>query len=96
MEHATCYYDDNYWTAITDGHVKYIWFLRTGKEQLFDLDKDPGETIDLSKVAEYSNLLETMRGAMAQHLSERGEEWVKDGELQQRESTLLYSPNYPK
>lgn len=96
MEHATCYYDDNYWTAITDGHVKYIWFLRTGKEQLFDLDKDSGETIDLSKVAEYSNLLVTMRGAMAQHLSERGEEWVKDGELQQRESTLLYSPNYPK
>jgi len=32
---------------------------------------------------------------MAEHLSERGDKWVKDGQLQKREKTLLYSPNYP-
>ena len=33
---------------------------------------------------------------MVEHLSERGEEWVKDGKLVTRKSTLLYSPNYPR
>ena len=33
---------------------------------------------------------------MVNHLSERGEEWVKDGKLVIREESMLYSPNYPK
>jgi hypothetical protein len=33
---------------------------------------------------------------MVKHLSERGEEYVKDGKLQLIEKTILYSPNYPK
>lgn len=36
-----------------------------------------------------------MRRAMAEHLQERGEEWVKDGKLVVRKESLLYSPNYP-
>ena len=32
---------------------------------------------------------------MVQHLSERGEEWVKDGQLVKRGKTMLYSPEYP-
>lgn len=96
MEHATCYADHNYWVAITDGHVKYIWFVRSGEEQLFDIDTDPGETKNLTSEAGYGDRLEEMRGLMKQHLSERGEEWVKDGILQRRVTTLLYSPNYPK
>ena len=36
-----------------------------------------------------------MRKAMAEHLEERGEEWMKDGELIVRDKSLLYSPNYP-
>ena len=27
---------------------------------------------------------------------QRGDEWVKDGQLVTREKTQLYSPNYPK
>ena len=30
------------------------------------------------------------------YLSERGDEWVRDGKLQPRSTTLLYSPNFPK
>ena len=96
LEHATCYSDHNYWCALTDGLLKYIWFLHTGEEQLFDLVKDPQETTDQSQNKKYRKQLEELRAAMAAHLSERGEEWVKDGRLQTRSTTLLYSLNYPK
>ena len=95
LEHATCYSDRNYWCALTDGKIKYIWFVHTGEEQLFDLVKDPKETTDVSKDRKYRKQLETLREAMKNHLSERGEEWVKDGQLVTRDKTLLYSPNYP-
>ena len=43
LEHATCYSPDNYWCALTDGKIKYIWNFHTGTETLFDLQKDPQE-----------------------------------------------------
>lgn len=96
MEHATAYSGDNYWCALTDGHIKYIWFFRTGKEQLFNLDKDPGELKDLANDPSWKEELKNWRGHMVDHLKERGEGFVKDGKLVQREKTLLYSPNYPR
>ena len=50
LEHATCYSADNYWCALTDGKMKYIWFIHTGEEQLFDLSSDPGEQKNLSGI----------------------------------------------
>ena len=96
LEHATCYSKDNYWCALTDGKIKYIWNLNNGTEQLFDLTKDPLELHDAANDKKYKKQLEKMRGAMVNHLSERGEEFVKDGKLAVRKSTLLYSPNLPK
>lgn len=95
IEHATAYWDDNYWCALTDGKIKYIWFFRTGEEQLFNLSADPGETENLAGDASWTKELGRMRKAMADHLSERGEEWVKDGNLVVRTKSLLYSPEYP-
>lgn len=95
IEHATAYWQNNYWCALTDGKVKYIWFFLTGEEQLFDLVYDPGELNNLSKDSSSQRQLELMRKAMAEHLQERGEEWVKDGKLVVRKKSLLYSPNYP-
>ncbi len=95
IEHATCYAEENYWCSLTDGKVKYIWFMRTGEEQLFDLVSDPGEIIDLYQSREHRQLLEEMRGEMVNHLSERGDGFVKDGKLVRRDKTMLYSPNYP-
>lgn len=94
LEHATCYSKENYWCALTDGTWKYIWFFRTGDEQLFNLKTDPGEEIDLaeSNTAE----LEKWRNEMVHHLKIRGEDFVKDGHLVKVEKTLLYGPNYPK
>lgn len=96
IEHAAAYWEDNYWCALTDGKVKYIWFFRTGQEQLFDLSGDPNELHDLSKERASRKLLNEMRMAMAEHLKERGEDWVKDGKTVTRKQSLLYSPNYPQ
>lgn len=96
MEHATCYSDDNYWAALTDGKIKYVWNFHNGSEQLFDLREDPGETHDLSENEAYQHKLSELRKAMMNHLSERGDSFVKEGKLVTRGTTLLYSPNYPK
>ena len=96
MEHATCYQKENYWCALTDGKMKYIYFFYTGEEQLFDINNDPGELNELSKKSEYKSKLKIWRSRMVDHLSERGEGFVKDGKLQVRKETMLYSPNYPK
>ena len=82
MEHNTAYFPENYWCALTDGKIKYVWFFHTGQEQLFDLTKDPQELRDLSTVSRYRKQLAAMRQEMVSYLSERGEEWVKDGQLE--------------
>lgn len=96
LEHATSYSDDNYWCGLTDGKIKYIWSFHTGKEQLFDLKKDSHEIHDVANDKKYKKILEIMRREMIAHLSERGEGFVKDGQLVVRKSTLLYGPDYPK
>lgn len=95
LEHSTCYSPDNYWCALTDGKMKYIWRFHTGKEELFDLSKDPHELKDVAKEKKYQSQLLSMRQAMVKHLSERGEEFVKDGKLQVLKRTVLYSPLFP-
>lgn len=95
LEHSTCYSPDNYWCALTDGKMKYIWRFHTGEEELFDLSKDPHELKDVAKEKKYQSQLLSMRQAMVKHLSERGEEFVKDGKLQVLKRTILYSPLFP-
>ena len=46
--------------------------------------------------AAYATQLKEMRQAMVDHLAERDETFVKDGKLVVRETTMLYSPNYPQ
>jgi len=96
LEHATCYTKENYWCALTDGKIKYVWNYYTGEEQLFDLTKDRGELRNLVSEKHYRKKLADLREAMVKHLSERGEGFVKEGKLVVRKERLLYSPNYPK
>lgn len=95
LEHATCYSPDNYWCALTDGKIKYVWRFHTGEEELFDLVKDPHELHNVAYEKAYHYQLQELRNAMIEHLSERGEEFVKDGQLQTLKRTLLYSPLFP-
>ena len=96
LEHATCYSKENYWCALTDGTLKYIWFFSSGEEQLFNLKEDPGEEIELSANETSHNTLQSWRRKMIEHLRERGNGFVFDNELVVREETMLYSPHYPE
>lgn len=94
LEHTTTYFAHNYWCALTDGKIKYIWFF-DGNEQLFDLRNDPYEKHDLSKSEKYIQTLRKWHGYMVDHLKDRGDEFVKNGQLIIRPKAMLYSPNYP-
>lgn len=94
LEHATCYSEENYWCGLTDGKMKYVWNLHNGSEQLFDLQKDPQELHNCVADKAYINIRQEMKTALAEHLKERGDSFVKDGVLRTR-SNMLYSPNFP-
>lgn len=97
LEHDIVFNTTVHWNALTDGHQKYIFHAFFPREQLFDLDKDPGETHDVSADAAYQADLVRWRQRLAgQFAAEmRGPQWVKEGVLQQRVQGQLYSPNYP-
>ncbi len=95
LEHDRCYSPLNHWTAVTDGRSKFIFHCETGEEQFFDLDADPGETKDRAQDPAYADRVAKWRQYMVDHLSERGEPFVKDGKLAIRKGSYLYSPNWP-
>ena len=95
LEHARIYEPDNAWVALTDATYKYIYFTLTGQEQLFNLDKDPMELVNLADKNEYAENLKLWRKKMAEHLEERGEDWVKSGELVVQEKPVFYGKNFP-
>jgi arylsulfatase A-like enzyme len=95
LEHDICYGPQNHWNALTDGRFKYIFHARDGEEQLFDLRHDPGEINDLASDPSYAGELRSWRRRLASHLAERGDAFVKNGDLALRPAGMLYSPNYP-
>lgn len=94
MEHATTYWKNNYWAAVTDGKFKYIWYFLSGQQQFFNLQTDPGETTDLA-AGKQPLALDRWRDYLIDYLGERGSGFVKDGKLIKRTTTLLYGPHYP-
>ena len=69
--------DDNQW--VTDGRFKYVWFPRSGREQLFDLDTDPEERTDIARDDEANRT--RLRAVLTAALEGREEGFVEDGEL---------------
>lgn len=96
LEHGTCYWPENNWTALTDGRYKYIYFATDGEQQLFDLDKDPNEERILSADPDKTDLLQEWRRRMIDHLSVRGEPWVVSGDLGIRKDPIHTGTNYPR
>ena len=96
LEHAQIYWQGNSWVALTDGSHKYIYFTLTGEQQLFELDDDPHEMNNLADDAAYAEPLSQWRQCMVEHLSIRGDRWVKDGDLRIQSEAVYYSPHFPK
>ncbi|AQT68967.1 Arylsulfatase [Anaerohalosphaera lusitana] len=95
LEHDVCYAAENHWISLTDGQFKYVYFLYDGSEQLFDMRQGRGELEDLAGKTEWASTLEMWRNRLIQHVSERGSQYVQNGQLQVWGSTRkLYSPYY--
>ncbi len=96
LEHDVCYSPDNHWNALCNSQFKYIFHAKSGEEQLFDLERDPNELKDLAGDPSHRKILREWRDRMIEHLSERGEAFVKNGKLALRPKRMLHSPHYPK
>lgn len=62
---------------MTDAREKYIWHWKTDEEQLFDLDADPQECVNLAAQARHAARLRMWRERMIAHLEPRGGEVVE-------------------
>lgn len=63
---------------VTNGKEKYIWYSKTGKEQYFNLERDPEELIDLSENKYFNKRLKYWRNILIKELESR-EEGYSDG-----------------
>lgn len=78
---------------VTDGKRKYIRYMPSGREQLFDLIKDYGEVHDLSGDPAYAQELDQWRCRLVECLKDRPEGFVKDGKLVQGVVSDRLQPN---
>ena len=65
---------------LTDGRTKYIRW-GDGSELLFDVERDPRETRDLSARPDYAETLAAWRERLIEKLRDRPEGFVRDGKL---------------
>ena len=92
-EHCANYFRDEEMQYLSDGKIKYIWFTRTGQEQLFDLTADPGERHDLANNRDWQTTLLKMRQRLADELAPRNITLQADGTLPLLERAFV-SPHY--
>ncbi len=80
-EHCTCYSAEQEMQFVTDGRRKFVWLPRTGSEQFFDLEQDPGECDELSAVPARRDDVARWRAYLVAELEARHCGWVRDGAL---------------
>jgi len=95
LEHASCYAPKDGWVALTDHRYKYVYYTITGAQQLFDLQNDPHELRDLAAEFGSATLVKSWRQKMIKHLSIRGEDWVRNGDLVVQPKAMLRRQNAP-
>ena len=78
-EHSACYHQDMAMQFLTDGKEKYIWYTRTGEEQIFNLIDDPNELHDLAEDPGSRDCLLLWRSRMVDELAPRIEDGLSDG-----------------
>ncbi len=79
---------------VVDGRYKLIWYPAGNRIQLFDLDADPRETVDLSESAPHRGVRERLEAALGCALYGADLAWVRDGRLVGMEApALAWAPN---
>lgn len=56
---------------VTDGRWKYIWYPEAGRDQLFALDSDPDETVDLAAKLKHADVVRAMHEMLKEALGDR-------------------------
>jgi len=69
---------ENAFHALTDGHEKYIFLKSKNTEQLFDLDNDPNETINLAAGGSHAERVSGWRQRLLAVLREHPEVYCDD------------------
>jgi arylsulfatase len=72
-EHSPCYSVEEAVQYLTDGKEKYLWFPATGEEQFFDLRTDRQELHDLAKDPAHAGRVAAWRERLIRLLGERGD-----------------------
>lgn len=96
-EHCWCYSPIQECQYLTDGKTKYVYLPGLDEEQLFDLEKDPGELHNAVDDADYSVVLSKWRSELVRILDSRGDA-LTDGErpVSWTENGPIISPEYQK
>ncbi|MBV7332665.1 sulfatase-like hydrolase/transferase [Chloroflexi bacterium TSY] len=66
---------------IRDERYKLIYYSAGNHRQLFDMEEDPQELVDLSDSSEHSDVLERLTNILMSQLYGGDEEWIQDGKL---------------
>lgn len=96
-EHCWCYSPIQECQYLTDGKTKYIYLPGLDEEQLFDLEKDPGELHNAAGDQAYADVLVKWRKELVMILDERGENYT-DGSapISWTAKGPMVSPKYKK
>ncbi len=78
-EHSKCYSPDEAMQFLTDGREKYIWFTLSGREQMFDLERDPQERHDLARQPKAKARVARWRRRLIELLAARPQDGLTDG-----------------
>ncbi|NQT59260.1 MAG: sulfatase-like hydrolase/transferase [Bacteroidetes bacterium] len=76
------------WISLRDEHFKFNYYFGGGREELFDLEKDPGETLNLleSEPEEYEEVRSRLKAELTIYEQRFGlEDSLENGELVIRE-----------
>jgi choline-sulfatase len=65
--------------ALTDGRWKYIWYPEGPSEQLFDLETDPREEINLAGEPDAADAKNALKTRLLERHGARGSPWVQEG-----------------
>ena len=75
------YFGDGDYFYILNKKYKYIYYPEDGVEQLFDIENDREDMVDLSKNANFSGVLTELKCELIKYHEETGSEFVNNGEF---------------